>query len=271
MAVTLYLIEARAKNDCECSSCRCRIARGSQHFRHDPHPYARMYRGHVISHWCYDCIMAASPGPKDFITGRIRIPIVQVVQQPTVGLTSDTQFDLPLFAAAQVQLIGIGGILSERLLDTPSLVHQLTPAQFEEFICDRLAAMGFEPKRVGSTNRKDGGIDILFWPRSKSSFPFLGAAQVKHHRDPATKEGPSSVRDFAGAIAGQPINAGLIITNTSFTPDAEWFCRQRAKLLRLRGFTDISRWILNNFNDEAEWREIPKSIEICPGVVIDIR
>lgn len=271
MATTLYLLETRARNDYECPACRRKISRGTRHFRHDPHPYARMYRGHSISHWCYDCIMAASPAPKEFVTGRIRIPVVQVVPTKDPNQVPCDFSDLPLFAAAKVQLVRIGRILTESIVTDPSLIHQLSPAQFEELICDRLAAMGFEPKKIGATNRKDGGIDLLFWPRSKSAFPFLGAAQIKHHRDSTKKEGPAAVRDFAGAIAGQPINAGLFVTNTSFTPDAEWFCRERAKLLRLRGFSDISRWLLNNFSDDAEWRELPHSIELCPGIIVKIR
>ena len=269
--MTLYLLETRAKNDYACAGCSREIPQGALHFRHDPFPAARIHRGQPVTHWCRACIMAASPGPKDSITRRIRIPIVRVINQPAPVSDSDIQTDLPLFAPAQVQLVGIGRILCEKLLAKPSLIHELNPTEFEEFICDRLAAMGFEPKRVGKTNRKDGGVDVLFWPRSNNVFPFLGAAQIKHHRDPNTKEGPSTVRDFAGTIAGHPINAGLIVTNTSFTPDAEWFCRERAKLLCLRGFADITRWLLNNFSDEAEWREIPPSIELCPGVVIKIR
>lgn len=269
MAITLYLTETRSRNDFECPACRRWFPPGTRHFRHDPHPYARMLRGQSVSHWCYDCISAASPGPKELVTGRIRLSIVRVVS-PQVNPIGEVS-QLPLFAPAQVEVVGVSSVLSEQILAAPSQVHQLTPEQFEDLICDRLVAMGFEPKKVGATNRKDGGIDILFWPRSTHMFPFLGAAQVKHHRDPLKKEGPSTVRDFAGTIAGHPINAGLIITNTSFTPDAEWFCRERAKLLRLRGFSDISRWILNNFNDEAEWREIPAMIELCPGVTVKIR
>jgi len=151
------------------------------------------------------------------------------------------QWDLPLFNPLRIELVGIGRILSERLQSDPSLIHQLSPEELEILICDRLAAMGFEPKRVGAMNRKDGGVDILFWPRLKSAFPFLGAAQVKHHRDPKDKVGSPTVREFAGTIAGQPINAGLLVTNTSFSPDAEWFAREHAKLVRLRGLTDIRR------------------------------
>ncbi len=170
-----------------------------------------------------------------------------------------------------VKLIGVGETLGDQLRKEPSLVHQLTPEQFEELICDRLFAMGFEPRRIGAINRKDGGVDVLFWPRMRSSFPFLGAAQVKHHRNPNSKEGPATVREFSGTLAGQPFNAGLLVTNTSFSPDAEWFAREHAKLMKLRDFNDIRRWLLDNFTDEAEWREIPSSIELCPGVVIKIR
>jgi hypothetical protein len=131
--------------------------------------------------------------------------------------------------------------------------------------------MGFEPKQVGSTHRKDGGIDVVFWPRAVGAFPLLGAAQLKHHQNPAKKEGPKSVRDFAGALAGQPFNAAFLVTNTTFTPDPEWFARERAKLIRLRGFEDIQRWLQGNFSDQAEWRELPEELEVCPGVVIKLR
>jgi hypothetical protein len=172
---------------------------------------------------------------------------------------------------AQVEIVGVGAILAAQIAAEPASLYGLEPGQFEEFICDRLNAMGLEPKRVGAVNRKDGGIDVLFWPKTKGAFPFLGAAQIKHHRDPGRKEGSSTVRDFAGAIAGHPIGAALLVTNTAFTPDAEWFAQERARLIRLRGLTDISRWVVNNFADESEWREIPLEIELCPGVVVKVR
>lgn len=169
-----------------------------------------------------------------------------------------------------VDVIGVGRILAKHLAYEPTLVHGLSPEEFEELICDRLSAMGLEAQRVGGTFQKDGGIDIVFWSNA-SSFPFLGAAQVKHHRRPRTKESVGSVRDFAGAIAGQAFGAGIIVTNTSFTADAEWFARERAKLIRLRDYHDVCRWLLGDFTHDAEWREIPESIQLCPGVTIDLR
>lgn len=171
----------------------------------------------------------------------------------------------------QVELIGVGATLSKLIINDPSLITKITPAQYEELICDRLYAMGFEPRQVGNTNRKDGGVDIVFWPRTHTAFPFLGAAQIKHHRDPAQKEGPATIREFAGVMAGHPFHAGLIVTNTTFSPDAMWFAREHASLLKLRDVGDVRRWLLNNFSDEQEWREIPASIELCPGVIVRIR
>lgn len=170
-----------------------------------------------------------------------------------------------------VELIGIGRTLSEKLKGDSSLIYQLTPDQFEEFVCERLFAMGFEPRRVGAVNAKDGGVDVVFWPRVVSPISFLGAAQIKHHRNPKVSEGPRAVRDFAGTLAGHPFNAGVLVTNTTFSPDAKWFAREHAQLMRLRELSDIQRLLQDDFNDEAEMREIPTSLELCPGVVIKIR
>jgi hypothetical protein len=193
--------------------------------------------------------------------GRFVVPAVRVT-----GAADQT-----VVQPACVDVLPFSAILAERLRADPALIHQMSPEEFEQFTCDQLFAMGFEPRQVGRTNQGDGGIDIVFWPRTASAFPLLGAAQVKHRRDPGRKVKPADVREFAGALAGHPFSAGLLVTNSSFTPNAEWYQREQAKLVRLRGFEDIRRWLAGNFGDEAEWREIPESIEVAPGVVIPIR
>ena len=230
-----------------------------------------MYRSQPTTHWCRECILASDPDPKDSITGRIRIPVVNINPQYLPPKEEQKLQQLSLYTLLRVKLFDVGNVLTEQLIKDPTMIYKISPDEFEEFICDRLFAMGFEPKRVGAINRKDGGIDVFFWPRHQGLFPFLGAAQVKHHRDPKTKEGSATVREFAGTIASYPLNAGILVTNTSFSPDAQWFASERAKLVRLRELSDIQRWLMGNFNDNAEWREIPTSIELCPGVIIKIR
>ncbi|MFZ2444803.1 MAG: restriction endonuclease [Syntrophobacteraceae bacterium] len=231
---TLYLIKTRARKTYSCSACQKIIHPGTIYFRHDPIAQAWMFRGQRTSHWCFDCITASDTGPRDPFSGRLRISAVRVT-------ASSSQSEL--VQPVQIEVVGIGTVLTERILSDPNLIHQLKPEQFEDFICDRLFAMGFQPTRVGNTYQKDGGIDVIFWPRINGAFPILGAAQVKHHKDPNVKEPSGTVRDFAGAIAGHSFNAGILVTNTSFSPDAEWFARERAKLVRLRDFSDIRRWL----------------------------
>lgn len=228
-------------------------------------PWARWRRGEEATHWCHACVV--SLGLID--------EAIQIDQSETTPLTLGPLFDWAdsqaIITPVRVGLVDISGQLASRLVSDPSLIHSLSPSQFEEFICGRLYSMGFEPRQVSRTNQRDGGIDIIFWPRRTDVFPFLGAAQVKHHNQISKRQGVGSVRDFAGTIAGHPFNMGLLITNTSFTPDAEWFAREKAKLLKLRGFGDIRRWLAGDFSSDEEWREIPEAIEVCPGLVIPLR
>jgi hypothetical protein len=159
----------------------------------------------------------------------------------------------------------------DRIIRDPSELHKIEPEQFEELILGRLISMGMDAQRVGHTFRKDGGVDIIFLPKERTPFPVLGAVQVKHHLSGSRKIGPAPVREFAEVLKSGPFNAGLLVTNTSFTVDARWVAARHRSLIRLRGFPDLMRWFRGNFADEAEWREIPPSIELCPGVTVDLR
>lgn len=256
----LYLIESRARSTYLCAGCGATIRTRSRYFRHDPIPQARLHRREQTTHWCRSCILDSDPPEPEPFTGRIRMPrnwLIKPREEVGEGRPS-------------VLLLGIGAQLIERLRLDPKLLHDLTPEQFEDFVCDRLYVWGMEPRKVGRTNQMDGGIDVVFWPRSKNAFPFLGAAQVKHHRR-SVKEGPNAVREFAGVLSGHPFNAGLFVTNTAFTPQAKWFAEHSSALLRLRDFEDMRRWIASEFDDPNERREIPRSLELFANGIVDLR
>jgi hypothetical protein len=171
----------------------------------------------------------------------------------------------------QVELAILSAEHYQWLLDDPTRIKMLTDSQFEILVADRLSAMGMDVQVVGDTRRKDGGIDIVAWPNKHSGFPFLLAAQVKHHST-ARKTGVGVVRDFYGAITstGTCFNLGIVVTNTSFSADAKWFASHNQTLLRLRDLSDLCRWMKGDYVNEAEWREIPSIIELAPGVTIAI-
>jgi len=157
--------------------------------------------------------------------------------------------------------------------EDPDRIRAMSPRSFQRFVADRLDAMGLEVQMVGDVYRKDGGLDLIAYPkRDRCQFPFLLAVQAKHHHLGHASTTVSEVRDFHGAFTsrGLPFGTGLLVTNTSFTPDAQWFADNNRAILRLRDLEDLKRWLRNDFENESEWREIPESIEVAPGVRIFI-
>jgi hypothetical protein len=152
----------------------------------------------------------------------------------------------------------------------PKLLAALSPDQFEKLVAERLNNMGFEVQLTGGINRRDGGIDLIAVPKAATVASFVLAGQVKHHRE-HRKTGRDAV-DRLLAWKESYFTMGLLVTNTGFTRDALWLASQdRHKgFLRLRDSDDLRRWIASNFWAEDEWREIPETIELAPGVTVRI-
>jgi len=175
---------------------------------------------------------------------------------------------------ARVQIIsGLTGDIVARILKHPRDIYRITPEQFEELVMDRVSAMRYEVKQVGKTNRPDGGIDIVFSSRRGDSLPVLGAIQVKHHSRPSLKSGVEVVHAMAGVLErhkGQ-FNLGMVVTNTSFTNEAQWFVEPFRLFLRLRDGADVQRWIAGDFGSPRERREFPTSIAFTSGLILDLK
>ena len=256
---TVYLRMSRAARPYTCSYCASPINRGDNYVRLEPFGPARQ-SGAPILYFCRLCSALAK---------------WMQASAADDQLPADHQLLLPLaehVKPTRVQLIDISSTLSSRILANPGELLLLSPSQFEELVLDRLCAMGFQAQQVGGgTFRRDGGIDIIFTPAKNYPFPFLGAVQVKHRRDPHIKLGPEPLRELLGSMAAHRFfAAGMIVTNTTFTPDARDFAIRCQPILRLRDFHDLMRWVAENFTDDAEWREIPKRIELCDGISIDL-
>jgi hypothetical protein len=171
---------------------------------------------------------------------------------------------------ALVRAVDFSPELLRFLQEDPNRLRSLSPDEFERFTAERLDGMGYSVKLTGASNRKDGGIDLIAVPKSASLGSYVIAGQVKHHRgDQST--GVEAV-DRLLAWRDSIFRAGLLVTNTKFTSDAVWKAHKdgNANFLRLRDFTDLKRWLQDQYGTEEDWREIPNSIELAPGVVIEI-
>jgi restriction endonuclease Mrr len=148
------------------------------------------------------------------------------------------------------------------LAEDPDRLKQLGPERLQLLTANRLEAMGLCVQLIGGTNERDGGIDLIAYPDPGSNQPkYLLAVQVEHHRTDR-KTGAPKVQKFVGAMSAvSAFRLGFVVTNTDFTWTAEQYARSQQHFLRLRSLEDLLRWLRDEFDDEAEWREIPDFIE----------
>lgn len=256
-----YLRFSRAKYPYLCARCSAKIAKGQAYFRDEPHPFASLRSQAKAHQLCITCVLGEATA-LEFLGG------LGDPRQLPLGfeLTRNGYLRFP----PRVELVDITPQILHLLSSEPERLWDATPDFFENLMCDRLDTMGYDLERVGSsTFRKDGGVDIVAWPRSQL-VPCLMAVQVKHTTLRNKKIGPQPVRDLLGTVQTLGFNVGLIVTNTTFTPDALWVAQQRPLLVRLRDFEALRRWLRNDFLQEHEWRDLPIEIELCPGVVIKL-
>ena len=172
---------------------------------------------------------------------------------------------------ALVRVVEFSPELLRFLQEDPDRLRSLTPDEFERFVANRLDRMGYSVTLTGASNRKDGGIDLIAVPRTANLGSVVIAGQMKHHRGDQ-KTGRDAVDRLLAWKDSRYFGVGLLATNTAFTKDAIWTAEQErnARFLRLRDFTDLKRWLQDQWGTEEDWREIPDKVEVAPGVVVEI-
>ncbi len=104
----------------------------------------------------------------------------------------------------------------EEILSNPSLMHDLEPAEFEEFITNVLYEHGYEAKVTNKT--RDGGKDII------AKFEKFGTIYITYfeckHYAPSRPVGVKVVRELYGVLVKDNIDKGVIVTTSYFTKDA---------------------------------------------------
>jgi hypothetical protein len=243
-----------------CNGCGAHIRSGQLYFREEPGIFSRI-RGAPPIYKCTVCVTGLRPW--ELADQRAKEATLRGVEQ--LHLWSDAS-PLP---PHRVELVDVTQSILEQLRLDHDQIFAISPESLELLVLNRLLAMGYQAERTSSVYRKDGGIDIVFWPTSSGGFPFVGAVQVKHHRSRQTREGPAALRQLVGVASGV-VNLGVVVTNTTFTPDALWYARHRPVFLRLRDMHDLRRWIISEFSQERAWRDLPDELEVAPNLRIKI-
>ncbi|WP_343639057.1 restriction endonuclease [Chryseobacterium sp.] len=136
-------------------------------------------------------------------------------------------------------------------------LDKLTPDTFEKLIITILKNKGFGIEKSGSTNKADGGIDVIAY--KKDIVNIIIAIQIKYKINTIKKVTASEVRDFVGAMnLVNYFNSGMLITNTFFTEESKWL-EEKNHNLELKDSKDIQNWLKNNFITS---KEINKDIKL---------
>ncbi|HYG65435.1 MAG TPA: restriction endonuclease, partial [Thermoanaerobaculia bacterium] len=170
--------------------------------------------------------------------------------------------------ASRIEIVNITPRLLDLLRESPEHLSQLSPGQFEELVAERLDRMGFDVALTGAASRPDGGIDLVATPKERNVASFLLAAQIKHHSAgrPTTRESIDRLLAWKDSV----FRLGLVVTNTRFTEHARWVAMQNLDFLRLRDFDDLRRWLYDDFSSDEDWGELPASVQLAPGIVVEI-
>jgi len=191
------------------------------------------------------------------------LPDWRIRPNPEISIVTTDIKDL---IKQRVEIFGFTPVFLDWLREDPKRISQMTAEKFEDLIQDRLEAMKLNVIKIGNTNTRDGGIDLIAYSESAPA-PFFIAVQIKH-RKTDRPIGPAVVREFRGSIEHKPLDIGLIVTNTNFSPDAQWVAKNRGKIIRLRGFESLRNWLNSEFHDDVVRDELPDTLELAPGLIV---
>ena len=106
-------------------------------------------------------------------------------------------------------------------LDSRPNLMDLTPAEFEALVGNLFTRMGLETKLTRTS--RDGGVDAIAFDMR----PILGGKVVIQAKRYSHTVGVSAVRDLYGTMMNEGANKGILVTTSSYGPDAYDFCKDK--------------------------------------------
>lgn len=154
----------------------------------------------------------------------------------------DRQIVVPerkLITAIKPHIITANEALVERLRRHPAAIYELPPRKFEELIAELLSDLGYDVELTPAT--RDGGKDILAYmdtPHGKA----LCLVEAKRYRQ-NRPVGVELVRTLYGTLTDAEASSAMLVTTSSFSPDARSFQQRHQYRLALRDYGHIVGWI----------------------------
>ena len=129
--------------------------------------------------------------------------------------------------------------LVERLRRQPDSIYELPPRKFEELIAELLTDLGYEVEVTPAT--RDGGKDILAYMSTPHGKLLCLVEAKRFRRDRPV--GIGLVRQLYGTLIDADASSAMLVTTSSFSPDAKAFQQRHRYKLSLRDYGDVIQWI----------------------------
>lgn len=121
----------------------------------------------------------------------------------------------------------------------PSLMYSLPPRKFEELVAEILDKLGYDISLTPES--KDGGFDMYAaWKDGLGEFLYL--VECKRYA-PNRTVGVRLVRHLNGIVDEKRATAGILVTTSHFTKEAQEFQRQLRHRLSLRDYLHLQEWL----------------------------
>ncbi len=137
------------------------------------------------------------------------------------------------------RIISTKEALLEHLQTYPESVFDLPPRKFEEVVAELLTNLGYEVELTPAT--RDGGKDMLAY-MSTPHGRLLCLVEVKKYRRDRTI-GVELVRQLYGTLTDADASSAMLVTTSSFSPDAKAFQQRHQYKLALRDYGNVVQWI----------------------------
>ncbi|MGE0370962.1 MAG: restriction endonuclease [Gammaproteobacteria bacterium] len=142
-----------------------------------------------------------------------------------------------------VDVTSVSDQLLERVHANPTLMYELSPRRFEEFVAEVLNRLGYSVTLTPASG--DGGKDI-YAAKKDHLGSFLYVVECKKYA-PDNPVGVGLIRQLNGVVQAEQATAGILATTSFFTKGAKEFQRRISHQMGLKDFLGIQEWLQEVF------------------------
>ena len=182
------------------------------HHSGDPSMYSSLLLGN--RHFLYQYGRGIQISPE------IIVPERQIISPPKEIITGVSILDSKLL---------------QQVKSDPTLMYRLSPRQFEEMVCDLLDAQGYKVELTQQT--RDGGKDIIVTQKSSLGDYCIYVECKKYDKNNPVRV--KLVRELYGTVMADNATAGLMVTTSYYTKDAQEFREAVRNRIKLKDYQDL--------------------------------